>query len=132
MHRCTGQECSSALESTSSLGCWGPAYLAPGRTSSSDLAVGPHPRRGRKLLQDNGGTGLTVAHSRERARAWIWRDRHPFMEQPWVTGRKIRMKGVSGHGFRFQYLGGKRDFCILQKRMAWSRGAAIPPDWIPY
>ena len=43
-------------------------------------------------------------------------------------GRK-EWRGVSGQGFGFQSFWDQGDFCVLQKRMAWSRGVSTPPNW---
>ena len=43
----------------------------------------PDPERERKLLQCDGGSG-----TRERERAWSWRDGDLFMYQPWATDRQ--------------------------------------------
>ena len=85
----------------------------------------PSPGRGRKLQWGNGDASPTGAHSRERESLELERQ-DPIASKPWA---QIRMVGVSRHGFGFQSFGEQGDFCVLQKRMAWSCGAPTLPNW---
>ena len=86
-----------------------PTNRAPTVTRCSDLAPG-----------EGGSCSGTVAvlapqvHTPEAERAWSRRDGH--------NSEKAGKSGgsVSRHGFEFQSFWEQGDFCVLQKRMAWS------------